>query len=296
MKFLLCFLLFISVIACNHEDADIPGPDSRNIVFDVPQKVNVQNYDGEIMEPFLSRDGEVLFFNNLNNPSVNTNLHYAHKIDDLNFEYQGELKDVNTESLEGVPTLDASNKFYFVSTRSYDDTYSTIYEGVFENDKILNIHLVDGISKETAGCVNFDVEVSEDGNWLFFVDGEFGMFGGPNEANLVLAEKTTSGFVRTSNQSILQHINTDQLEYAACISTDLLELYFTRVEAPLSDSSQPQIFVATRDSVNEAFGMPYKIETISGFVEGPTISPDNQILYYHKKENGKHVLYMVRKK
>jgi hypothetical protein len=43
------------------------------------------------MEPFITRDGRYLFFNNSNDPSVNTNLRYAERIDDLTFKYKGEV-------------------------------------------------------------------------------------------------------------------------------------------------------------------------------------------------------------
>ncbi len=143
--------------------------------------------------------------------------------------------------------------------------------------------------------MNFDVEVSKDGNSLYFVDGRFDQIGGPYEADIVLAEKRNGIFQRSSNQSILANINTSVLEYAACISSNQLELYFTRVDPPLTASSTPQIYVATRNSTAEPFSQPYNIDTISGFVEAPTISPDGQIIYYHKKENERFTLYMVRK-
>jgi len=53
------------------------------------------------MEPFITRDGRYLLFNNSNDPSVDMNLHYAERIDDLTFAYRGEIAGVNTPSLEG---------------------------------------------------------------------------------------------------------------------------------------------------------------------------------------------------
>jgi hypothetical protein len=246
------------------------------------------------MEPSLSANGETLFFNNSNHPSVNTNLHFAKRINDVTFEYQGELKGVNTESLDGVATMDNSNTFYFVSTRSYNQTLATIYTGQFENDSVSNVSLVAGISKNLAGWVNFDVEVSKDGNFLYFVDGRFDENGGPYEADIVIAEKTETGSQRI-NSDLLKNINTSALEYAACISSDMLELYFTRVDAPISATSVPKIYVSTRESVDEPFRKPYRIDNIDGFVEAATISPDNQTIYYHKLEGQKYVLYMVQK-
>jgi len=96
-----------------------------------PQRVAILGYDGDAMEPFFSRDGEYLFFNNSNDPHVNTNLHWAVRVDDLTFPYKGEIGGVNTAALEGVPSMDRSNNFYFVSTRSYNQTASTIYRGIF---------------------------------------------------------------------------------------------------------------------------------------------------------------------
>jgi len=93
----------------------------------------------------------------------------------------------------------------------------------------------------------------------------------------------------------MEKINTSALEYAACISADKLELYFTRLQVPITPSSLPEIFVSRRTDSNEEFGAPVKIQSITGFVEAPTISPDQKTLYYHKKENNIFRLYMVRK-
>jgi hypothetical protein len=75
----------------------------------------------------------------------------------------------------------------------------------------------------------------------------------------------------------------------------LLELYFTRVDAPISAESSPKIYVATRESINESFNNPYRIESITGFVEAATLSPNDSLLYYHKLEGDKFVLYLSRK-
>ena len=270
-------------------------PDSNSITFELPQKVTVVGYNNHIMEPFLSRDGTSLFFNNLNTADVNTNLHYASKISNTLFEYKGEVAGVNTEYLEGVPTISSARKFYFVSERNYTTTFEMVYEGDYLSGLVSNIEAVPNISKNQAGWVNFDIEISDDGNYLYAVDGRYDEHGGPYEADLFLAEKTNSVFQRSNITSIFENINTNALEYAACISSNMLELYFTRVEAPLSNTSMPQIYRATRSSINEVFNTPYKINSITGFVEGATISPDGQRIYYHKFENEQFVLYMVEK-
>lgn len=270
--------------------------DSRFITFSAPQRVTITGYEDHTMEPFLSKDGNILFFNNSNHPSENTNIHYAIRVNDVTFEYQGELGGVNTEYLDGVPTMDSEGNFYFVSTRSYFDTYETIFSGSYADGAVTNVQLVQGVSKNQIGWLNFDVEVSSDGNFLILADGRFDENGGPHEANLVVARKTGNNqFERLIDQSMLKHINTSDLEYAACISSDMLELYFTRVQVPITESSIPRIWVATRESVSQPFNKPYMIEIIEGFVEAATISPNDSIVYFHKNVSGKFEIFMSKK-
>src|SRR5262249_31345702 len=83
----------------------------------------------DAMEPVLTRDGKVLFFNNSNAPTVDTNLFWATKGDDLTFQLEGEIGGVDGPALNAVTSMDLNHPFYFVSTRSYDTTLSTIYSG-----------------------------------------------------------------------------------------------------------------------------------------------------------------------
>ena len=267
------------------------------ITFGQPVRVQINGYAGNAMEPFLSRDGTTLFFNNLNSAPENTNLHWATIINDTTFQYQGEIAGINTPDLEGVPTLDSTGHLYFVSNRHYANTLSTLYQSDFLNGTATHIQLIAGVSKLLAGWVNFDVEVSADGQTLYFVDAQFDQAGNPATADLVMAKKNGTAFERwPAGNTILQSVNTPALEYAACISADELELYFTRLPVPATAASSPEILVCSRQHQTEAFGSPQKIESITGFAEAPTISPGNSALYYHKKENNRFVLYMLRRK
>jgi len=292
MRIAAVIMLFLLEVDCNRKS----GAQQSAIEFTVPVKVIVTGYNGNMMEPFISRDGNTLLFNNLNAAPENTNLHWATRVNDSTFEYKGEVTGVNTTDLEGVPSLDQAGELYFVSTRNYVTTLSTLYQSEFANGIATNVRLVEGLSKMQAGWLNFDVEVSADGSTLYFVDGLFNQSGTPTTADLAIAKKNGSGFQRISNSnSLLQNVNTNALEYAACISVDQLELYFTRVETPITSSSSPAIFLARRQRVDEPFGVPFRIESIRGFAEAATIAPDQKTIYFHMKENDKFGLYMIRK-
>ena len=262
-----------------------------------PVKVQMIGYSGNIMEPFISRDGHFLLFNNLNAAPENTNLHWATRLNDSTFQYNGEISGVNTPDLDAVPSLAINGMLYFVSTRSYATSLSTIYQCNFTNGSTVNVQLVNGVSKHSPGWVNFDVESSADGNTLYFVDAQFDQSGNPSTADLVIAKKTPDSFQRwTASAEVMKNINTSALEYAACISADELELYFTRLAVPINANSNPEIFVAHRQTKNDPFDSPQKIGTISGFAEAATIAPDQHTIYFHKKDNGVFQLYMIKKK
>ena len=104
-----------------------------------PVPVTIIGYDDKAMEAFISRDGSRLFFNNWNSPTVNTNLRVANRVDDTTFRYRGELKGVNTPALEGVPSVDRDGMLYFITTRSYDTTRSTIYRGHIDGETVSDV-------------------------------------------------------------------------------------------------------------------------------------------------------------
>ena len=275
------------------------GSESKVIeykLFSGEQKVAIQGYSGDAMEPFLTKDGRFLLFNNRNDPSVNTNLYFAERIDDLHFSYRGEINGVNTAALEGVPSVDTSGNLYFVSTRDYDHSFSTLYRGRFVNGSVVKVELVAGVSIRQPGIVNFDAEISGDGSTLYFVDGDFTGNPKPKTAVMVIALKKGGAFQRDpQSDKILRKINGNGFVYAPAISTDGLELFFTRV-AEITATAQPAIYRTTRKSRDEPFGTPEKIAGITGFVEAPTLSADGCRLYYHKKENDRFVIYLIRRK
>jgi Tol biopolymer transport system component len=260
--------------------------------FSDPRRVAIRGYDGDAMEPFLSRDGRYLFFNNSNDSKVNTNLYWAERVDDLTFQYKGEIAGVNTPALDAVASMDRNGIFFFVTTRSYKQTSSTLYRGSFSDGVVSGIELVPGVSLAKAGIVNFDAEISADGDTLYFVESEFSIFGKPKYARILMARREGNAFRRPSDGAfMLQEVNAGGFSYAPATSASELEIFFTRF-----DGKMPAIFFATRLSRSAPFGMARKIEAIDGFAEGPTLSPDGKALYYHKREGKRFVLYRVTRR
>ncbi len=292
MKYLFIFITSILLFISCTQEVDYQWL-SFDYEFKNPTEVRILGYTGDAMEPFITRDGKYLFFNNLNSSEVNTNIYYAEYIDDSTFQFIGEIENINSSSLDAVPSMDENNNLYFISTRSYDSTVSTIYKCVFDNGIANNIELVDGVSLEKGGYVNFDVEISQDGNTMYFVDSKFTIFGTPDNSYFVYAKKTDEGFVRQADSdSIFENINTeDGLEYAACISDDQLTFYYTHY----NKSDEPKIYMSKRIDIDAKFGLPIMLANIDGFVEAPAIYPDNKKLYYHKKVGDVFKIYYVKR-
>jgi hypothetical protein len=266
---------------------------SAYTAFGPPKEVTILGYTGDAMEPFLTRDGSLLLFNNRNQAPVNTNLFWAERKNDLTFEFRGEIAGVNTDALEAVASVDSSGMLYFVSTRSYAQTYSTLYRAPFKNGIASAPALVPGVSKATPGWVNFDAEISADGTSLYFVDSYFGSAGSPQNASIVLAQRSGTGFVRSSLTS-LAAVNMAGLNYAPCTTASELELFFTNVGG-IGTGAEPSIYRSARVNTSEAFSAPQRISAIEGFTEAPTVTPDDSGLYYHALVNGRYVLRFVQR-
>ncbi len=269
---------------------------SSTALFDPPVMVTIRGYEGDAMEPFITRDGMTMFFNNLNEDSQNTDLHYATKLDRLTFQYLGRVGGVNTDALEGVPTMDQSGNLFFTSPRSYAADKSTIFTGKWSQAGVLGVHLLQGdVSRHKTFWFNMDSEVSSDGQTLYFTDNHKPLIGSMDISELVVAHRTATGsFMRDPDSAkILGEINSkDDLDYAAGVSGDELELYFTRARP---DEGKSGIYVATRLSKNAPFGQPEKIDAIQGFAEGPTVAPGDCDIYFHQKSDGRFRLFLAHR-
>jgi hypothetical protein len=296
---ILNILFAIFLTACGSGDgggsgSSSPPPPDNYTAFSNPEIVTINGYNGNMMEPFISRDGTYLFFND-SGPA--RDIYYATFINETTFQYQEAITAINTAAVDGVSTMDVTNTFFYVSTANYNPPimYDTLYTGTWDGSTVNGSTPVTGLAITTPGFINFDIEVSPDGSTLYFNDGDF--TGGntvPDAANIAIAVKSGSGFTRDPNSvTIMANVNTNNnLEYAPAISADGLELFFTRFNR---DTSEAHIYRAIRSNTSSPFEVPQLVSAIEGQVEGPTLSPDEKSLYYHKvnTQTGIRKIYRV---
>ncbi len=260
--------------------------------FHPAHRVSLTGYAGDAMEPFITRDGRILLFNNRNDPPDKTNLFWAERVDDLTFAFRGPIRGANSPDLDGVPSLDSSGRLYFVSPRSYGRTLSTIYRARFDAGAATDVEVVPGVSAMKPGLVDFDAEISADGDTLYFAEGDFSGPGPhPRGARLWIARRRGAVFVRdTDSDRLLAAVLAHGPAYAPCVSADGLELFFTGPD-PARPAAGPRIFRSARTSRTEPFGRPTLVGAASGFVEAPSLSGDGRRLYFHRLDAGRFVVY-----
>jgi hypothetical protein len=280
--------------------AGLPVSTSREEGTDLyghPQPVTIEGYSGRAMEPFIAADGKTLFFNNSNEPGVDTNLHIATRLGPNAFRHVGELTGANSPVLDAVPSMDLHGRFYFTTVRQYDRDLKSIFVGQFSNGALEGVHAVEGtFSPTTPGWINMDVEISRDGATMYVSRARFeaGM-PIPKESDLMVATRSGDSFaIDPRSQDLLAKVNTAALEYAPAISTDGLELYFTRASGLGTGRAEDvtlRIMVARRALADVPFDAPRVLEALTGYVEAPSLSRDCSEMFFHKKMAGQFVIY-----
>lgn len=254
-------------------------------VFTRPRPVTIQGYDKDVMEPFITRDGKYLFFNSNKTLFKSKDIYWAKRINDHTFRFMGEVQGINTGAVEGVPSMDRYGNFYFVSTSNYKPfNLVTVYRGKFHNGHVSNVTPIPEISLNKAGWLNMDVEISEDGNTLYSTQTYFGSGPPPKKSYFFQARKQGGHFVVDMDSAhIYRYINQDEIVYAAAVSTDELEFFYTRLK--ITDGKPPvfETLRASRATRQAAFSKPEVITAINGFAEAPALSADEKLLYFHKK-------------
>ena len=298
------FLIFISLFIFSCSDDDNPVEQNQIYPsFNSEIEVTINGLAFDAMEPFISTDDNYLFFNNLND-GINTKLYYATKINDSTFNYVGELMGTNQTTaphLDAVADIDSNGNFYWTSTRNYPAELNNLFHGTFSVGKVSDIERVQGdFNMNTPGWLVMDHGISLDGQFLYFNNVRFDDANcqGPCETILGVAQKNNASIFSTilNSESILQNINdANYINYAPCISSDNLELYFTRyLKGQITSDTIFEICVAVRSNSLSEFSIPKILfsEAISNLIEAPTLTVDKNIIYYHRKKSGSHKIMM----
>ncbi len=280
------------------------GPPERVYIDNLPP--GSRNLPISTEEPYISRDGQLLFFNS-GSKEGNKDLHYARLVAGR-WVYQGEVGNVNSPGhVQGTASMDDKGNFYYVDVRAA----TMLRTGRLDSATVSVQDITDFTAapkrrpERFRGRIhgNMDIEAAPDGSMVIFSRATWGWDGRQvryiQAANLLISLHQGDGFVFDLKESdrLLQNINTDDLEYAAALTEDGKELFFTRLSARdlATLNLRSRIMRATRNSRDEPFGTPRPVEAIGGenFVEGPSLTADGRTLYYHQKVGKKFGLFRV---
>jgi hypothetical protein len=271
------------------------------VAFSKPEQVKIAGYSGHAMEPFITRDGTFLFFNNRNDPKDQTDLHLARRMTETLFRYFGPVSGVNSKELDGVASLDRTGNFYFISTRDYDSSGNTLWSGRFADGKVADAGpLTTNFTPRKLLRLNIDMEISADGQTLYVAENRWDLLRGvPATSDITMAKKTKAGFVRLPNaDTLMANINSPLLEFAPATSSDELTLYFTRLNMKSFRKGRADAFsimMSTRPNRQSPWQKPVAISAITGHAEAATVTPDGCTLYFHRKTDETFAIYLTRR-
>jgi len=287
-------------VACSTDDENQAN---KNIAYENPIEVTINGYTDHAMEPFLSPDGQTLFYNS-QNTGINTKLYYATRISNTEFEFQGEVDGANENQpnqLNAVPDLDETDQFYWTSVRDYPAKLDNLHVGTYANGAVTDVQRVQGdFYVGLPGWLVMDHGISFDGQTLFYNNARLDEQNcvGPCETVIGMAQKQSNGVFtkRADSDTILAEINDPTyIYYAPCITKDELELYYTRFKAGNVDqATEIEICVAIRATKTDVFGSPSVLfsSPAATILEAATLSADKTLLYYHQKVNNNHKIFV----
>lgn len=268
---------------------------------EIPVTINGLQFDA--MEPSITADGNTIFFNSLND-GISTSLYYASRVDDSTFTFMGALTGANqsiSPRLDAVASSDSANRFYWTSLRNFPTEFDNCFYGHFNGTDVVNIHRLHGTFYiYTLGWLMMDASINYQGDLLYYTNANFGPSysgcnGVPCMGKIGIAQKLNDSTFNklTNSDDMLQHINdTNYVVYAPNISTDGLELHYTRfLKSNLSQGTQ--ICVSVRTHLNDTFSLPSVLHPFSNLTpEATTLTSDQSKIYYHKKSNGLYKLFL----
>jgi hypothetical protein len=250
-----------------------------------PQHVQIDGYDkagDHKMEVGVSTDGTTLFFNNSNEKPMRTDVFYATRVknNDTHFTFRGPIQGVNMpNTLDATPAIhDQNSVLSFVSTRGEKPH---VYWGKYNNGRVTEATPLP-INISSPNFI-LGMETNGDLDTIFFT---YRSLKDRDYMDISMATWQDDTYIVPSNwDKILQNVNTSDMEYAPEITTDLLELWFTRLAA--DKKSAHVIHRATRNNIHEPFSKSTPHPTIFGPAEAPTLTGDNNTMYYHCRKTQK---------
>ncbi len=245
----------------------------------IPERVRIRGYDrpgDHKMELGVSADGTLLFFNNSNEKPARTDVFYATRVgaDDTLFEFRGPIGNANKpDVLDATPAHDRTGTLSFVSTRVRPPA---LHWGTFVHGELQNVTLVPLSLPRPHYALG--MEFGPDKNLVVFT---FRSWRKNRLMEIAIAAWNGKRYVLLDDwREIMAAVNTDDPEYAPELSSDLLELWFTR----LTPGGPPVIYSATRPSIKQPFTNVTRHPTITGLVEAPTLTGDDNTMYYHCRD------------
>jgi hypothetical protein len=285
---ILLLLIFSLIPLCSSPVREGEAP-PLSTEFQTFRKVVIQGYAGDAMEPFLSRDGQLLFFNSLND-GRDTSLYLARRLNDTAFRLVGRVGGANGKPphLDAVASMDAANRFFFVSTRDYPAAYENLLVGTFRDGAVTGVQPVQGdFYIRRPGWIVMDAEIHPGGEVLLYVNAHFSGGAMPDAASIGAARRANGTFTADPNNGLLfREVNTGGLNYAPSLSADGRELFFTR-----ASGTATRLLLSKRGSLTEPFGAPRELAIRGEAVEAPCVSLDGSLLYFHMREAGEYAIF-----
>lgn len=265
-------------------DADFRGRAALHAsaasAWSTPERVRISGYDkpgDHKMEIGVSADGRLLFFNNSNKRPGKTDLYYAVRVgnDDTSFKFRGPIQGANKpRTLDATPAYDDDTQtLSFVSSRVRPPA---LHWGSFKDGKLHDVALVPiSFPKPHYGI---GMEMGRDMKNIFFT---YRSRRDKDYMDISLAHWDGRKYVVPRNwRRIMANVNTGAMEYAPEVSSDLLEIWFTRVV----NRGRPIIYSAVRKNTKEPFTSAAPHPAITGLVEAATLTGDDNTMYYHCRD------------
>ncbi len=272
-------------------------------LYETAQMLQIDGYDDDCMEPFITFDGNYLLFNNSNSAFTDTHIHICKRLKANHFKHLGLLSGSSSQGKDMAPSIDADGHLFFTSSRSYEKDGHSIYCGDFAEETLKNVALPNGdISPHKPFEINMDCDISRDGKTLILSRAHFANFLlPPDRSDLAVAEKENGTFsLNPQRQHVFLKLNTPALEYAPCLSADQLELFFTRASKKVKTNTKTfepdfRIMVARRKDCFSSFDEPARLAALNGFIEAPTITADKKEMFFHKKVGDKFRIFCAKR-